>query len=63
MRIVLYGLVAVFAGQSTVNTSCVFAGINRNALAFVRGHSRLPVTGEAAFILLERMGDLACART
>jgi hypothetical protein len=48
--------VAVGAAQSAVDAGRMFGGINRDALAVPRSHSRLAVAGEAAFILLERLG-------
>jgi len=50
------GRVAVVAAQSAVDTGCVLRRINRDAFAGGRRHSRMAVTGEAAFILLQRMG-------
>jgi hypothetical protein len=58
VRIVLDGRVAVGAAQDTVHAGGVFTGVNRNALAAVRLHSRLAVAGKAAFILLERLNWL-----
>ena len=46
-----------------MNTGCMFRGIDRDALAFFRGHPRLAVTGKAAFILFEGMRRFRlCAR-
>jgi len=53
VRKILNGRVAVVAAQSAVDTGCVPGGINRDAFAGGRRHSRLAVTGEAAFILLQ----------
>ena len=55
VRIVLDARVAVDAAQNAVDAGRVLRGINRDAFAAVRGHSRLAVAGEAAFILLERL--------
>ena len=56
MRKIFNGRVAVLAAQSAVDTGRMFRGINRNAFAGGRSHSRLAVTGKAAFILLQWRG-------
>jgi hypothetical protein len=48
--------VAFGATQNAVDAGRMFGGINRDALAARRRHSRPAVAGEAAFVLLERMG-------
>ena len=52
---VLDGCVAVVAAQSAVDAGHMLGGINRDAFAAGRRHSRLAVAGEAVFVLLERM--------
>ena len=58
MRIVLDARVALFATQNAVNTGCMFRGINRDAFAIARCHSRLAMAGQAALVLLERLWRL-----
>jgi hypothetical protein len=50
------GRVAVLAAQSAVDAGRMLRGFNRDAFAGGRSHSRLAVTGKAAFILLQWMG-------
>jgi hypothetical protein len=56
--IILDGLVAIFAAQSTVDAGRMLARINRNTLAVPGCHPRLAVAREAVFILLERRREL-----
>ena len=56
MGIILERGMAVVAGQTAVDAGCMLCGINRNAFAAGRSHSRLAVTGKTSFVLLQRMG-------
>ena len=58
VRIVLDVRVAVGAAQNAVHAGRMLGGIDRDAFAVARGHSRLTVAGQAAFVLLERLGRL-----
>ena len=55
VRKILDGRVAIVAAQNAVDTGRMFGGINRDAFAAGRGHPRLAVAGQAAFILLQWM--------
>lgn len=56
MRIVLDARVAVSTAQNAVHAGGVLGGIDRDAFAVARGHSRLTVASQAAFVLLEWLG-------
>ena len=56
MRKVLDRGMAVGTSENSMNASGVFFGVNGNALALPGFHIGLAVTGEAGFILLQRLG-------
>jgi hypothetical protein len=58
MRILFDGGMAVGTAENPVDAGAVLGGIDGQALPAIRLHSRLAVTGQAAFILLERMRRL-----
>src|SRR5450432_4582243 len=58
VRIVLDGAVAVGAAKNAVNAGCMLGGINRDALALVRGHSCLAVASQTTLVLLQRLRQL-----
>ena len=56
VRKILDGRVAISTTHSAVHAGGMLGRVNRDAFATPRRHSGLAVTGEAAFILLQRLG-------
>ncbi len=50
--------VAIGAAQNAVHTGRMLGGIDRDAFAVARGHSRLTMASQAAFVLLKGLGRL-----
>lgn len=58
VRKVLDVRVAIGAAQNAMHTGSMLGGINRDAFSVARGHSRLTVASQAAFVLLKRLDGL-----
>lgn|ERR671925_967351 len=61
VRKILDGSMTIGAGKSAVDACSMFVRANGDALAFSGFHVRLAVTGEAGFILLERLSGFFLA--